>query len=82
MFGLDGRSLIAEHDYFVLSLGDAHGVSSGQRLTVFRHTLEDLRAVTELGEAVAVVVNTDTTTARMVRLRDIVEIGDLVAPQR
>ena len=82
MFGLDGRSLIAEHDYFVLSLGDAHGVSPGQRLTVFRHTLGDLRAVTELGEAVAVVVNTDTTTARMVRLRDIVEIGDLVAPQR
>ena len=81
-FGLDGRSLIAEHDYFVLGLGDAHGVSPGQRLTVFRLTLGGLRAVTELGEAVAVVVKTDATTARMIRLRDIVEIGDLVALQR
>ena len=82
MFGLDGRSLIAEHDYFVLSLGDTHGVSSGQRLTVFRRTLGGLRAVTELGEAVAVVVDTAETTAQMIRLRDIVEIGDLVAQQR
>ena len=82
MFGLDGRSLLAEHDYFVLSLGEAHGLAAGQRLTVFRHTLGGLRAVTELGEAIAVAVETDSTTARIIHLRDIVEIGDLIAPQR
>ena len=82
MFGPDGRSLIAERDYFVLGLGTTHGASPGQRLTVFRLALGGLRAVAELGEAVAVVVDTDATTARMIRLRDIVEIGDLVAPQR
>lgn len=82
MFGLDGRSLLAEHDYFVLSLGEADGLAAGQRLTVFRHTLGGLRVVTELGEAIAVAVENDTTTARIIHLRDIVEIGDLVAPQR
>ena len=69
MFGLDGRSLLAEHDYFVLSLGDADGLAAGQRLTVFRHTLGGLRAVTELGEAIAVAVESDTTTARIIHLR-------------
>ena len=82
LLGLDGRSLIAEHDYFVLGLGEDQGVVRGQRLTVFRQTIGGLRAVTELGEAVTVVVDTDATTARMLGLRDIVEIGDLVAPQR
>ena len=61
---------------------DAHGVSPGQRLTVFRSTLGGLGAVTELGEAIAVVVDTDATAARMIRLRGPVEIGDLVALQR
>jgi hypothetical protein len=47
-----------------------------------RHTLGGLRAVTERGEASAVAVESDTTPARIIHLRDIVEIGDLVAPQR
>lgn len=82
MFGLDGRSLLAENDYFVLSLGTEHEVVPGQRLTIFRPTLGGLRAVTALGEAIVVDVGTQSTTARVSELRDIVEIGDLVAPQR
>lgn len=82
MFGLDGRSLLAENDYFVLSLGREGDVVPGQRLTIFRPTVGGLRAVTELGEAIAVDVGTESTTARISELRDIVEIGDLVAPQR
>lgn len=54
MFGVAGRSLIAENAYFVLGLGDAHGVCPSQRLIMFRHTLNGLRAVTELGQAIAV----------------------------
>ena len=82
LFGLDGRSLIAENQYFVLGLGSTNDVVTGQRFTVFRHTLSGLAAVTELGEAVAVAVDGEWTTARMTRLRDVVEVGDLIAPQR
>ena len=82
LFGLDGRVLIAEHQYFVVGLGSLNDVVPGQRFTVFRHTLGGFTAVTDLGEAVAVAVDDGWTTARMTRLRDVVEVGDLVAPQR
>ena len=82
LFGLDGRSLLAENDYFVLGLGQDDDLSPGQRLTIFRQTHDDHGAVTDLGEAVVVRVDSEATTARVIRLRDIVEVGDLVAPQR
>ena len=82
LFGLDGRSLIATPEHFVLTLGTTHGIVAGQRLTVFRHTLDGQDAITELGEAVAVVVDAESTTARLTQTRDAVEVGDLVAPQR
>ena len=82
LFGLDGRALIAEHQYFVVGLGSLNDVVPGQRFTVFRHTLGGFTAVTDLGEAVAVAVDDGWTTARMTSLRDVVEVGDLVAPQR
>ena len=82
VLGLDGRSLIAEHDYVAVDLGSVDGILPGQRFTIFRHTLDGRRAVTELGEAVAVSVDEDWTTAHVGRLQDIVEVGDLVAPQR
>ena len=82
LFDLDGRSLIATHQHFVLNLGTMHGIVPGKRLTVFRHTLGDQRAITELGEAVAVAVDTESTTARLMRMRDVVEVGDLIAPQQ
>ena len=82
LFGLDGRALIAENQYFVLGLGSTQAVVPGQRFTVFRYTLGGLSTVTELGEAVAVVVEGDWTTARMTSLRDVVEVGDFIAPHR
>ena len=81
-FGLDGRSLVANHQHFMLNLSTMHGIVPGQRLTVFRHTLGGQRAITELGEAVAVAVDTESTTARLIRMRDVVEVGDLIAPQQ
>ena len=82
LFGLDGRRLIATHQHFVLNLGTMHGIVPGQRLTIFRNTLGGQRAITELGEAVAVVVDAESATARLMRVRDVVEVGDLVAPQQ
>ncbi len=82
LFGLDGRRLIATHQHFVLNLGTMHEIVPGQRLTIFRHTLGGQRAITELGEAVAVTVDTESSTARLIRIRDVVEVGDLVAPQQ
>ena len=82
LFGLDGRSLIATHQYFVLNLGTMHGIVPGQRLTVFRYTLGGQRAITELGEAIVVAVDTESTTARLTRIRDVVEVGDLIDPQQ
>ena len=82
LFGLDGRQFIAENQYFVLTLGVTHGLVPGQRLTVFRKTLGHLRAVTELGEAVVVTVEDESATARLMRMRDAIEVGDLIAPQR
>lgn len=82
LFGLDGRLLIAEHQYFVVGLGSDNDVAPGQRFTVFRHTLGGLNAVTEIGEAVAVSVDDEWTTARLIHLSDVVEVGDLIAPLR
>ena len=82
LFGLDGRLLIAEHQYFVAGLGSANDVAPGQRFTVFRHTFGGLNAVTEIGEAVAVAVDDEWTTARLTHLSGVVEVGDLIAPQR
>ena len=82
LFGLDGRQFVAENQYFVLTLGRTHGVVPGQRLTVFRKTVGHLRAVTELGEAVAVAVEDESATARLIRMRAVIEVGDLIAPHR
>ena len=73
---------MAENDYVILNLGSTDGIRPGQRFTVFRHTVGAVRAVTALGEAFAVSVEEESTTARITSLRDIVEIGDLAAPQR
>ena len=82
LFALDGREFIAENQHFVLTLGATHGLVPGQRLAVFRKTMDHLWAVTELGEAVAVTVEAESATARLMRMRDTIEVGDLIAPQR
>ncbi len=79
--GLDGRLFIAESEYFVLNLGEGDDIVNGQRFTVYRPSVGGLQAVTELGEAVAVRVDVDSTTARLTDVRALVEVGDLVAPQ-
>ena len=79
---LDGRLFIAEYEYFVLSLGEADDIARGQRFTIYRFTVDGAGVLNELGEAVAVRVDATSTTARVTDLTDLVEVGDLVAPQR
>ena len=79
---LDGRLFIAEYEFFVLSLGEADDIVSGQRFTIYRSTVDGAGVLSELGEAVAVRVDANSTTARVTDLTDLVEVGDLVAPQQ
>ena len=74
--------MIAEYEYFVVDLGAVDNIVRGQRLTIHRRTVGGVDTAIVLGEAVAVRVDADSTTARVTDLRDLVEVGDLIAPQR
>ena len=82
LFGLDGRQLLGEGHYIVVSLGSNDGMAVGQRLTIFRNPLGEGGPVSVFGSAVVVRVDTEVSTVRLVDTRDAVESGDLIAPHR
>ena len=82
LFGLDGRQLLGAGHYIVISLGSNDRMSVGQRLTVFRNPLGDAGPIAAIGSAVVVRVDTEVATVRLIKTRDAVEVGDLIAPHR
>ena len=82
ILGDDRRQLGAAGALMILDRGSAHGVRPGQRLTIFRDTLNGDGPINRIGEATTVIVRTDTSVVRIERSRDAVYVGDRVAPQR
>ncbi len=82
LYAPDTRAAIATRQYAVVDLGADHGLAAGQRLTVFRAALGDLGPVTEIAQALAVLVEDDHATVRVSSARDAVQLGDRIAPHR
>jgi hypothetical protein len=66
----------------VMDRGTDHGLRNGQKLTVFRETMNGKGPVANIGEAVIVTAQAETSLIRIVSAREAVYIGDLIAIHR
>jgi hypothetical protein len=80
LFADEGQLLGAPRRLMVIDRGSEHGVSVGQRLTLFR---QGRSAATPdvVGDAIVVAVRTDSATIRVERVTDAISSGDWAAPQ-
>lgn len=82
IMGNERRQTAAAGDMVVLDRGSDHGLRPGQRLTVFRDTVGGAGPVVRVGEAIALVVRPDMSLVRIESSRDVVYVGDRIAPQK
>ena len=81
LFADEGQSVGAPRNLMVTDLGQNQGAQPGQRVTIFRPS-RDTTLVTDVGEAVIVSVQPDSSTIRVEYTTDAVFFGDRVAPQK
>jgi hypothetical protein len=79
MVGADYRRAFGKGDFFIVNRGRDHGVEPGDRFVVYRDQKRGENFLYDLGEAVAVEVNGDTSTLRVTVSRDAFLEGDYVA---
>jgi hypothetical protein len=80
LFADDGQTLGAPRRLMVIDRGTNRGTRVGQRFTLFRPGRDaDRRDI--IGDAVVVVVRTDSATIRVDRATDAISAGDWAAPQ-
>ncbi len=82
LFGADGASIVGTTEFLVIDRGTNQGMTLGQRVTIFREGDGPTGPVTEIAEAAIVLLSPDSATAQVLRIRDIIYAGDLVAVQR
>ncbi len=82
MPGVDQRQSFGKGDFFVVDRGSAHGVTPGARFAVFRDKRQAENFLYDLGEAVAVAVQAETSTLQITVSRDAIAAGDYVALRR
>ena len=82
ILGDERRQIGAAGSLMVLDRGSDHGVRSGQRLTIYRETMDGRGPVARIGQATAMVVNAETTLIRIDSSNDAVSVGDRVALHR
>lgn len=80
LFGTDGRSMLGAGALVVVNRGADRNIAPGQRLAVFRPAPRN--AITELGQAVAVLVEPTSATVQLIEVRQPVRSGDRVAVHR
>lgn len=66
----------------VMDRGSDHGLRAGQKLTVFRETLNGKGPIAKIGEAVIVTAHPETSLIRIITSREAVYVGDLIAIHR
>ena len=81
LFADEGQLVGSPRNLMVTDLGQNQGAQPGQRLTIFRPT-RDPKLMSDVGEAVVVAVQPDSSTIRVEYATDAVFFGDRVAPQR
>ena len=74
--GAGGGSLM------VIDRGSDHGLTPGQRLTLFRRTLDGAGPNVPLGEAFVASTRPDTSLMRIETSREDIQVGDLIAIHR
>lgn len=82
VLGDHGQTLAAERQLMVIDRGSAQGAARGQRLTVFRRSLDGQGPVQPIADAIIVAVQSASATIRIERTSDAVSVGDLVALHR
>jgi hypothetical protein len=82
VLGDERRQIGGAGSLLVMDRGTDHGLRAGQRLTVFRPTLEGKGPVAKVGDAVIVTTYPETSLIRIIASRDAVYVGDLIAIHR
>jgi hypothetical protein len=78
----DRRQLAAPGDFVAFNRGSDHGLRPGQRLTVFRHTLDATGPIHRVATATAMVVKPESSIIRIDTAATPIYVGDLVAIHR
>jgi hypothetical protein len=82
VLGDERRQVGGAGSLLVMDRGTDHGVRAGQRLTIFRQTLNGKGPVAKVGDAVIVTTHPETSLIRIIASSDAVYVGDLVAIHR
>jgi len=82
VLGDERRQMGGAGSLLVMDRGTDHGVKVGQRLTLFRQTLEGKGPVAKIGDAVIVTTHPETSLIRIISSIDAVYVGDLIAIHR
>ncbi len=82
VLGDERRQMGAAGDMMVLDRGSDHGLHSGQHVTIFRTTGDGTGPIARIAEATVLVVKPETSTIRIDKTSDAVNVGDLVAIHR
>ena len=82
LFCVDDASIVGTTQFLVIDRGTNQGMTLDQRLTIFSEGAGPTSPLTEIAKAAIVLLSPDSATARVLRIRDIVYAGDLVAVQR
>jgi hypothetical protein len=82
LFGVNGGSMSGTGQMLVIDQGADRQIARGQRLTIYRAAGGPGAPVTEIGQAVAVLVDSTSSTVQLIDAREPVLSGDLVAAHR
>lgn len=82
LFGDEGQLLGAPRRALVIDRGRRDGLSPGQRVTFFRRSDRDRRAMVVVGEGIVVAAKDTSATVRVETATDAIYFGDGVAPHR
>jgi hypothetical protein len=82
ILGDDRRQLASPGHFMVLDRGSDHGIRPGQKLTIFRTTLNGAGPVATIGSATVYTVQPETSIVKIESSLDAVYVGDLVAIHR
>ena len=82
ILGDDRRQLGTTDSLMVIDRGSDHGLRPGQRLTLFRETLDGRGPVMKIGDATVVSTQPETSLMRIGATREEIQVGDLVAVHR
>lgn len=82
ILGGERRSLGSLGSLMVIDRGSDHGLRPGQRLTLFRRSLDGAGPVVTIGEAVVASTQHESSMMRIGDTREEIKVGDLIAIHR